>query len=188
MISGPDEALVLKLPLPLARLYRLAHGARTPLEQHAYAFYLWEASLKLLGSVAVVEHLRRSEYTGRRTLWTFQEIPEDKGRFLTRARWAAVDGRVCPWYSMEFALGGDLRARIDKRKGLLKGGVPWEDAEARSAVCGEFAEVAAAVAHLHGLGFVHRDLKPGNVLIMEDGGCACRTSGWSRTSGRRRRR
>jgi hypothetical protein len=250
--------------------------------------YLWPLLLQ-----------RRSQYTGRRTLWVFQEIPEDRGRFLTRARWAAidgredhsdklrpepatshawllarlrelppavavpadlglagrllparggklvgqsvgsnrllavvaiggfatiydaeasdgarvavkviesrltdvqlkrfrqefdklrlaaahpgiircfengdtyVDGRVYAWYSMEFALGGDLRARIDKRKGALRGGVPWLDAEARSAVCREFVEIATAVAHLHRLGFVHRDLKPGNVLILEDGG------------------
>jgi serine/threonine protein kinase len=249
--------------------------------------YLWPLLLQ-----------RRSEYTGRRTLWAFQEIPEDKGRFLTRARWAAVDGRedfsdklhdrpaadhawllerlrqlppapdvppelrlaerlwptrggklvgqevgsnhlvavlavggfgtiyaaeaadgkrvavkvietrlsdaqltrfrqefdklrlaaehrgivrcfeygdvyvdgrVCPWYSMEFALGGDLRSQIDRRKGLLKGATPWSDPAARSAVCAQFAEVAAAVAHLHELGLVHRDLKPGNILVMEDG-------------------
>jgi serine/threonine protein kinase len=250
--------------------------------------YLWPLLLQ-----------RRSAYTGRRTLWAFEEIPEDKGRFLTRVRWSAidgredhsdklhpepaanhtwlfqrlgelppaleippglglaeklfptrggklvgqevgsnlllaavavggsgtiyaaeatdgervavkviesrladpqlarfrqefdklrlaaehpgvvrcfeygdvyVDGRVCPWYSMEFALGGDLRARIDKRKALLRGSVPWLNPEAQRAVCSEFVEVAAAVAHLHCLGFVHRDLKPGNVLIMEDGG------------------
>src|ERR1700733_4844819 len=58
MSSKPacDEDLMRRLPLPLAQLYRRAHNATTPLEQHLTAYYLWEASLKLLGSVAVVEY------------------------------------------------------------------------------------------------------------------------------------
>ena len=51
-----DEQLISRLPLPLALLCRRAHNATTPLEQHLTAYYLWEASLKLLGSVAVVEY------------------------------------------------------------------------------------------------------------------------------------
>jgi hypothetical protein len=35
-----DEDLVQRLPLPLAQLYRRAHNAKTPLEQHLTAFYL----------------------------------------------------------------------------------------------------------------------------------------------------
>jgi hypothetical protein len=61
MDSRVDEALIRRLPLPLARLYRLAHQARTPVDQHAFAVYLWEAILRLLGSVAVVEYLARGE-------------------------------------------------------------------------------------------------------------------------------
>jgi hypothetical protein len=56
-----DEALVRRLPLPLAQLFRHASRARTPLEQHACAVYLWEAALKLLGSVSVTEYLARGE-------------------------------------------------------------------------------------------------------------------------------
>jgi hypothetical protein len=56
-----DEALIGRLPLPLARLYRLASRARTPLEQHACAVYLWEAALKLLASLTVIEYLARGE-------------------------------------------------------------------------------------------------------------------------------
>jgi hypothetical protein len=56
-----DEALVQRLPLPLARLYRRAHNAKTPLERHLTAFYLWEAGLKLLAAVAVVEYADHAE-------------------------------------------------------------------------------------------------------------------------------
>ncbi len=80
-----------------------------------------------------------------------------------------VDGRICPWYSMEFALGGDLRSRIDRRKALAKELPPWDDPAARAEIRAEFTAVADAVAHLHRLGVVHRDVKPGNVLIMGDG-------------------
>jgi WD40 repeat protein/serine/threonine protein kinase len=54
-----DEDLVRRLPLPLAQLYRRAHNAKTPLERHLTAFYLWEAALKLLGSAAVAAYARQ---------------------------------------------------------------------------------------------------------------------------------
>jgi WD40 repeat protein/serine/threonine protein kinase/tetratricopeptide (TPR) repeat protein len=53
---SPDEALVHRLPLPLAQLYRRAHNAKTALERHLTAFYLWEAALKLLAAAAVVAY------------------------------------------------------------------------------------------------------------------------------------
>jgi serine/threonine protein kinase len=51
-----DEALVQRLPLPLAKLVRRAQNGKTPLDRHQAAYYLWEASLKLLASVAVIEY------------------------------------------------------------------------------------------------------------------------------------
>jgi hypothetical protein len=35
-----DEALVARLPLPLAQLYRRAHNAKTAIERHLTAFHL----------------------------------------------------------------------------------------------------------------------------------------------------
>jgi WD40 repeat protein/serine/threonine protein kinase len=56
-----DDELVRRLPLPLAQLYRRAHNAKSALERHQAAFYLWEAALKLLGSVCVVQYAAREE-------------------------------------------------------------------------------------------------------------------------------
>lgn len=61
--------------------------------------------------------------------------------------------------AMEYVPGGDLRERIDK--GVL-------EAEAV-----EYAkQIASALARLHSLGILHRDLKPGNIMVREDGNLA----------------
>src|SRR5438094_637171 len=57
--SPGDETLVRRLPLPLAQLYRRAHHAKTPLARLQTAYSLWEAALKLLGSVALIEYAQR---------------------------------------------------------------------------------------------------------------------------------
>jgi serine/threonine-protein kinase len=80
-----------------------------------------------------------------------------------------LDGRVYPWYSMEFALGGDLGGRIEERRAGPAGPLPWADGELRRHIAAEFRQVVAAVAHLHERHLIHRDLKPSNVLVMEDG-------------------
>ena len=46
-------------PLAAAQLYRRAHNAKTPLDRHNAAYCLWEAALKLLGSVAIVAYAER---------------------------------------------------------------------------------------------------------------------------------
>jgi serine/threonine protein kinase len=54
-----DETLATRLPLPLAQLLRRARNAKTPLDRHQSAYFLWEASLKLLGAVAVAAYAER---------------------------------------------------------------------------------------------------------------------------------
>ncbi len=56
-----NEDLLHSLPLPLAQLYRRALNAKTPLDLHQAAYFLWEAALKLLGSVAVVAYAERAD-------------------------------------------------------------------------------------------------------------------------------
>jgi serine/threonine protein kinase len=67
----------------------------------------------------------------------------------------AVDG--VPWFAMELVEGADLKSR------LLAG--PLEPAELSRV----FVRLLEALDHAHARGVVHRDIKPGNVLLHEDG-------------------
>jgi WD40 repeat protein/serine/threonine protein kinase len=51
-----DESLLQRLPLPLAQLCRRAQNAKTSHGRHQASFYVWETTLKLLASVALVEY------------------------------------------------------------------------------------------------------------------------------------
>jgi serine/threonine protein kinase len=67
-----------------------------------------------------------------------------------------ADGR--PYIVLEYLAGGTLEDR-------LASGEPLPDDEA-ARIAGE---VASGLAHAHGRGLVHRDIKPGNVLFDEEG-------------------
>ena len=69
-----------------------------------------------------------------------------------------LDGSEVSYIVMEYLPGGDLKELIDARGRL-------DDAEL--ARIGE--EVCAGLAHAHGRGVVHRDIKPHNILLDEKG-------------------
>ena len=66
----------------------------------------------------------------------------------------AVQFDDVPWTVMEFVSGSSL-GEVIARDGRL----PWEQVAALG------ADLAGALAHSHAAGVVHRDLKPGNVLL-----------------------
>jgi serine/threonine protein kinase len=54
--SDAAEELIRRLPLPLAKLYRHATNAKSSLERHQAAYFLFEAGLKLLAVSAVASY------------------------------------------------------------------------------------------------------------------------------------
>lgn len=61
--------------------------------------------------------------------------------------------------AMEYLAGGDLKRRIEQS---------MKESEAVSFV----KQIADALAKVHSVGILHRDLKPGNVMLREDGSVA----------------
>jgi serine/threonine protein kinase len=69
----------------------------------------------------------------------------------------SADGPPSPYFSLEFCPGGSLEAR-------LKSNPPAPTAAAQL-----IKILARAIHAAHEHGMIHRDLKPGNVLLMDDG-------------------
>ncbi|MEU4423516.1 serine/threonine-protein kinase [Actinoplanes sp. NPDC024001] len=67
------------------------------------------------------------------------------------------DGSVAPFVVMELLSGETVAAR------LVDGPIPWGEAVSIGTA------VAAALAAAHAAGVVHRDIKPGNVMLCPDG-------------------
>ncbi|MHC4472476.1 MAG: serine/threonine-protein kinase, partial [Planctomycetota bacterium] len=63
-----------------------------------------------------------------------------------------------PYILMEFVDGASLDRLLERRRRLT-----WR-AAVRIAI-----QVASALGHAHGTGLIHRDVKPGNVLLYRDG-------------------
>jgi serine/threonine-protein kinase len=128
------EDLVRRLPLPLAQLYRRALNARAPLERHQSAYFLWEAAVKLLGSVAVATYAEGGPHDPKLTerlgnlarpalghWWEFAYllVPAlaDQGRHDFAAVKDVLLGRVAGPREQAGALDAALRQELGDDKG-----------------------------------------------------------------------
>jgi serine/threonine protein kinase len=73
--------------------------------------------------------------------------------------------------ALEYVRGGSLKDAIDR-------GGPLDEARVRAVAL----DLARALRHAHEFGIVHRDVKPGNVLLTEDGHVKLTDFGLARTA------
>ncbi len=74
-----------------------------------------------------------------------------------------------PYYAMRFVRGEDLQSRIRKfHKGLASKEYQYDGPELR-ALLRRFVDVCNAIDYAHDRGVLHRDLKPGNVMLGKHG-------------------
>ena len=124
---------------------------------------VWRAEDSVLGRTVAIKILR-SEYA---------DDPGFRDRFRDEARHAAMlahpnvtqvydfyegDGDELPYIVMELVTGEPL-SELLKRNGALPDAQTWSI----------LGQTAGALAAAHRAGVVHRDIKPGNILVCPDG-------------------
>jgi serine/threonine protein kinase len=170
-------------PIPLAEaLVKL--GVITPLQRNTVEKKL-EAQREGVGELAGCRLLKKigeggmgavylAEDPGRKRRVAIKVLPKKHAadaEFLKRFRreaeaaakldhpnivqaYSAGEDHGYHFYVMEYCEGESLRKRIERLKF-----VPAADA------CGLVAQVARGLQHAHGQGFIHRDVKPENIIV-----------------------
>jgi tetratricopeptide (TPR) repeat protein len=137
---------------------------------------VWEARDRELGRTVAFKAVRAGDRAGLREERLLREA-EAAARLSHPNIVTLFDVGRCehgPYLVLEMLRGQTLADRLEQ------GPLPLREA-LRIGV-----EVARGVAHAHGQGVVHRDLKPGNVLLCEDGQVKVLDFGLAHALGQRR--
>ncbi len=84
-----------------------------------------------------------------------------------------------PFYAMRFIRGESLRQAIDDFHANLKAGIePTEFRRGLRKLVGRVVDVCNAIEYAHSRGVLHRDLKPGNIMLGKYGETLVVDWGW----------
>ena len=121
---------------------------------------VFKAEHAMMGRIVAVKVLPRSKSTPEAVASFFREMRSEAQldhQNLVRAYHAGHDGNVY-FLVTEYVPGTDLRRLIRRRSKLSMG--------TASVI---IAQAAKGLAHAHSRGLIHRDVKPGNILVTPDG-------------------
>lgn len=172
LLHDPGDHLVSGLERQLRQL-RPTQSRFTQLRQLATGQF---------GTVSVVKDEVNGRILALKTLDKRYLLRHRERACFMEERDVLVQGGHIPWFpylviafqdttslylGMEFLQGGDLAGLLDRRDGDegMEGGSGLTEEETRFYL----AELILALEALHDLGYAHRDVKPGNVLIDSRG-------------------